>query len=112
MFATEHEAKAEAYQLSVEARAGRSPFWFEDQWNDFTDLTPEDAAVRLSRKGIPAPQPRHPEDTGGLSWRTLEMWREWWDRESANWTAEQRADAWAVFNKLQFYDVTEIEMED
>jgi hypothetical protein len=111
-FATELEAKAYAHQRNAETRAGWSPFWFTDDWKDLTDLTPEEAVARLARKGLPSPQLRHPEDTGGLSWRTLEMWRQWWDRESANWTAEQLADAWAVFPKLRFYDVIEIEMED
>jgi hypothetical protein len=111
-FTTEREAKAYAHQRNAETRVRWSPFWFTDEWKELTDLTPEEAVARLARKGLSTPPPLQPEDTRGRFWRTLEMWRQWWDRESVNWNEQQWADAWAVFSKLRFYDVVEIEMED
>lgn len=111
VFGTEKEANGVAHRLETDVRSGRSPFWFTDHWVDLTDLHPQRAAERLVRKGFsPPPQP-HPDDTEDDRWRTHEAWREWWDRESADWSEQQLADAWAVFHKLRFYDVVEIEME-
>lgn len=114
LYPTESRATAEAHRRNVEARQGRNPFWFAETLTDLTDSTLEEAASRLVRKGLPPPPPRHPEerDEHDYLWRTCESWRAWWDRESVNWTAEQLADAWAVFPKLRFYDVVEIELED
>lgn len=112
LFATEHGAKIEVYRLTQILCARDNPFRFTSEWDELTDLSLEQTATRLVRKGLPPPPPQHPEDTGKWLWRTVETWREWWDRESLNWTEEQRAAAWAVFDKLRFYDVIEIEMED
>ena len=112
-FPTEREAKADAHRRNAEARAGRSPFWFAEDWRELTDLSVDDAAARLARKGLPPPPPsRHFEEFNDYPWLICRVWQEWWDRESVNWTAEQSADAWAVFDKLRFYDVVEVEMED
>lgn len=34
-------------------------------------------------------------------------WVEWWRLESREWTAEQRAHAWAAMDKVRFFTVTE-----
>ena len=64
LFLTEGEARAESYRLNAEARAGRSPFWFDSEWHGMTDLTVEEAAARLVRKGFSPPPARSPDDTG------------------------------------------------
>lgn len=112
IFTTEREANAEAHRLGQLLMMRGNPFQFTDEWEEMTDLSLDEAAARLVRKGLPPPPPRHWEDTGEWLWRTCETWREWWDRESVNWTTEQLADAWAVFDKFRFYDVIEIELED
>lgn len=111
VFLTERDAKAEAYRLTQGARAGRSPFWFSHHLDEITDLSLLEVRARLIKKEL-APPPIHPQEDPDESWRTLEVWQEWWDRECGTWTADQLADAWAVFPKLRFYEMVEIDLED
>jgi len=110
IFGTQHEAKAEAEGLELAARSGRGPFWFAAEWQSMTDLSGEEATARLQQRGL-LPADSSKKGRRGFGENT-HAWREWWDRESVNWTTEQLADAWAVFNKLRFYDVVEIEVEE
>ena len=34
-------------------------------------------------------------------------WAAWWDESARTWSAEQREHAWAAFDKVRFYEVTE-----
>ena len=113
VFDTEQQAKTDAHQREMAARAGVSPLWFDFYTlAELSQLDFHEAASRLLLKGIDSPPAQHPKDEGESTYHTEIAWRAWWDRESVNWSEQQLADAWAVFPKLRFFDVVEIEIED
>ncbi len=122
VFGTPADAEECAERLSREVRDNRGPFWFASDWALLSTLDPEDITSRLWQLNPPLPDLPVPglSPKKKKSWKAKGQerrrkhfyeWREWWDRESGDWTAEQLADAWAVFDKLRFYDVVEIELE-
>jgi hypothetical protein len=110
LFATEREAKAESHRLDAASRTGLNPLGLSEDWDTLTSLTPDELAVRLHRKGF-ARFPV-PVENDEYHFVARNKWRDWWDEQSPSWTAEQLADAWAVFDKVRFFDVVEIEVED
>ncbi len=93
------ERERERRELAV--REMLNPFWF----GPIRELSSRDATAvhaRLRELGsFPVP----------LSYADVDDWVAWWDRESANWTAEQRTAVWDMLDKIRLFEVIEIEVE-
>ncbi len=102
-------AEAEARRLESEARGDYSPFWFGFDYDDVTGLPSAELAGRVAALGVsPPPDPPDDEDYGTKT----AVWSAWWDEQSPTWTPGQRDAVWELFDKLHFYEVIEIELED
>ena len=97
-FDTFDEANAHRWALETESRAGENPFRFGGASMFFqSSLDGPRLHDWLMDAGIdpPASELRHHD------------WRAWWDAFAHTWSADQLAHAWAAFDKVQFFDVTE-----
>jgi len=97
-FDTFDEANAHRWALETDARAGENPFRFGGGSVFFqSSLDGPRLHDWLMDAGIdpPASELRHHD------------WRAWWDAFAHTWSDEQRAHAWAAFDKVRFFDVTE-----
>ena len=106
VFLNRAEAEQDRKRRELAPREFFNPFSFD--WRNLTALTSTRLAVfrqKLAELGLtlPPPRPSYSEDNV--------EYREWWDRESANWTPEQRAGVWDVFDKVRLFEVVEIELE-
>ncbi len=84
--------------LEADARAGENPFRFGGGFVFFqSSLDGPRLHDWLMDAGIepPSSELRHAD------------WREWWVAFAHTWTADQLAHAWAAFDKVRFFDVTE-----
>jgi hypothetical protein len=96
--ATERECE----RRELAARELLNPFWLGPTV-ELSSRNADDIHADIGRMGLTPPPAPNPFDVGS--------WYEWWDHESANWTAEQRAAVWAMFDKVRLFEVVEIELE-
>jgi hypothetical protein len=83
-----------------------NPFWFSSgSSRGMTALSNETFRARVCELGLIPPPPVPTGYGDGANWV------EWWEVESANWTAEQRNAVWDLLDKVQLFDVVEIELE-
>jgi hypothetical protein len=97
-FDTFDAAEERRRELEAGARAGENPFRFGGASVFFqSSLDGPRLHDWLMDAGIdpPASELRHAD------------WRAWWDAFAHTWTADQRAHAWAAFDKVRFFDAVE-----
>jgi hypothetical protein len=95
-------AERERERRELAARELLNPFWLGTT-AELSSRNATDVHADIGRLGLTPPPAPNPFDVGS--------WYEWWDHESANWTAEQRSALWAMFDKVQLFEVIEIEVE-
>jgi hypothetical protein len=105
-FANYAAAVAEAERRERAARELLNPFTLE--WGDLESLTSRSLSqlrAELNSRGLtpPAPVADPYQDERNLA--------QWWEDESANWTAALRAELWELFDKVRLYDVQEVPFE-
>ena len=94
-------AERERTRRELLAREFLNPFWL-GQLRELSSRDASDVHARLRElESFPMP----------LSHAEVDDWAKWWDRASANWTDEQRAAVWKLFNQVRLFEVIEVELE-
>jgi hypothetical protein len=97
-FATFDEAEADRRRREEERRATENPFLLGGASLFYqTSLDGPRLHDWLMDAGIEPPAKVKGHAT----------WAEWWDKSSREWSAEQRAHAWAAMDKVRFFAVSE-----
>ncbi len=104
--------KAEAWwrRREEEAREDQSPFDYGalgGDLEDYSSLSPAEFLDRMRAFGVSPPSF---SENGRLP---DSLW-EWWEREVAGMTAEQRSAVWDALDRVRFYEIVEttIELEE
>ena len=105
VFATREKAEARRRELEAVAHHELSPFLFGDL-NQLSRIDEEEFSLEVDKLGLPPPQ--------GFEWegRAFCDWSGWWDILAGDMTDDQRAGVWDLLDKLNFYTITVIELEE
>ncbi|MDY3563615.1 hypothetical protein R5W23_005231 [Gemmata sp. JC673] len=107
VFPTRAAAERERERRELAAHELLNPFWLGPV-DYLSYCTEEGVRERVREFGITPPEPvRDPSRCDG----DLSDWATWWDAESATWSDEQRADVWALLDKVRLFEVLEVELE-
>jgi hypothetical protein len=98
-------AEKQRRRLERRARAAASPFAYGDYIEEIYALEDGKIERRLKALGIGFPQ-----EWEDQAW-AREDWIAWWEGNAPGWSAQQREDAWDVFEGLRFYEIAEVEVE-
>jgi|GEM_PF-7001072 len=106
VFLDRHLAQHDRMLRESAARELLNPFWFSSGYlPDLTTVSERTFREQLAGLGLPAPAESLLQAAGSIDWIA------WWDRKSPYWSAEQRAGVWNMLDKVQLFDVIEIELE-
>lgn len=103
VFADRAAAEIECARREREGRELLNPFWLGGL-EAATSLSEVAFRSRVSALGVPSPP---------LAPNTYEHAHlvVWWDTESPDWTADQRAAVWELLDKVRLFEVIETELE-
>lgn len=98
-------AAAEAHSRALELEAARlfNPFWQIMPFQSLTHLPEPDFRHRLA--ALVAPVPLDP-----LTVDPRPGWHDWWDEHMPTWSDETLAAVWALFDRVRFYEVLELDL--
>jgi hypothetical protein len=105
-FENRAEAVQEAQRRERAARALLNPFCLEGAY-----LRSVTSLPAYTLRELFAMYDLNPPAAGADEYEDGRNLARWWDAESANWTAELRAELWDLFDKVKLYDVQEVPFE-